>query len=124
MPNVHNLAFGPLDENKDIDDIVKLQHKDHSKVFSTIVFEAFTFLNEHRNKFVGIDGSTTSRAYMYYRCIQNNYDYLTSYFSIYGVNYYARIFRNGIIDTNNDNILRLPTAIKKGQQITCNNLYN
>lgn len=93
MPDVYNLAFGPFNEKGEIDDQAKLTHADHSKVFSTIVLAAMSFLAEHPNKFVGIDGSNNARAYMYYRCIQNNFAYLSKYFKIYGVNYYARILR-------------------------------
>jgi hypothetical protein len=93
LPDVFNLAFGPLKAHKEIDDKIKLQHKNHSKVFSTIVFAAFTFLEENKDKYLGIDGSNNARAYMYYRCIQNNYDYLSDLFDIYGVNYYVRILR-------------------------------
>ncbi len=39
MRDVYNLAFGPVDKNHQIDDQAKLTHQNHSKVFSTIVFE-------------------------------------------------------------------------------------
>ncbi len=93
LPDVFNLAFGPFNERKEIDDKVKFQHKNHSRVFSTIVFAAFTFLEENKHKYLGIDGSNNARAYMYYRCIQNNFDYLSDIFDIYGVNYYVRVLR-------------------------------
>jgi hypothetical protein len=121
MHDVYNLAFGPLGENNEIDDVVKLNHKNHSKVFSTIVFEALTFLAEHPDRFLGIDGSNTARAYMYYRCIQNNYDFLSSHFLIYGINYYIRILRDGTLD---ESILYIPNLIKKGELISCTKLYN
>ena len=44
MTDVYNLAFGPVDETHRIDDQAKLTHLDHSKVFSTIVFEGLSFL--------------------------------------------------------------------------------
>ena len=80
MSDVYNLAFGPVNKSNQIDDQAKLTHKDHSKVFSTIVFEGASFLTDHPDKFLGIDGSNTARAYLYYRCIQHNFDYLKSYF--------------------------------------------
>lgn len=121
MPDVYNLAFGPLNPNHEIDDKARLNHNNHSKVFSTIVFEALSFLTEHRDRFLGIDGSNTARAYMYYRCIQNNFDLLTSHFLIYGVNYYVRLLRDGTID---ESILTVPNLIKKGESICCTKLYN
>ncbi len=33
MPNVYNLAFGPMNINNELDDSIKLQHQDHSRVF-------------------------------------------------------------------------------------------
>lgn len=44
MPDVYNLAFGPLNNEFQIDDQAKLTHQDHSKVFSTIVFAGLSFL--------------------------------------------------------------------------------
>jgi hypothetical protein len=45
IPNVYNLAFGPIDKFNQIDDKAKLCHLNHSKVFSTIVLIALSFLN-------------------------------------------------------------------------------
>jgi hypothetical protein len=61
---------------------------------------------------------------MYYRCIQNNFDFLSSHFSMYGVNYYARILRDGSPDFEPDSMLIIPYAIKKGELISCTKLYN
>jgi hypothetical protein len=94
MPDVHNLSFGRInDSNTLINDKDKLYHQNHSKVFSTIVLAATSFLTNNESKFVGIDGSNNAQAYMYYRCILNNLDYLDEYFTIHGVNYYVRILR-------------------------------
>lgn len=124
MSNVYNLSFGPIKKIDGVDDVVKLHHKNHSKVFSTIAFEAFTFLNQNPEKILGIDGSNTARAYMYYRCMLNNYDYLTTYFAIYGVNFYARMFRDGHFDTSEEGIHIRPMLLVKGEQISPTNLYN
>ena len=93
--NVYNLVFGPLDKNGRIDDSIKLTHADYSKVFSTILFDARTWLLRNPNYYIGIDGSSNARAYLYYRFIQRNYDYLNTYFNMYGVKYYVRITRFG-----------------------------
>jgi hypothetical protein len=124
MADVYNLAFGPVNKSNQIDDQVRLTHKDHSKVFSTIVFEGLSFLTEHPDKFLGIDGSNTARAYMYYRCIQNNFDYLTSYFEIYGVSFYVRILRDDGCDYENEDFLTIPKPIEKGELIKPDKLYN
>src|SRR5271166_3618009 len=53
MPDVHNLSFGPISiDNTLINDKDKFYHQNHSKVFSTIVLAAYTFLTENTSKFV------------------------------------------------------------------------
>ena len=127
MPDVYNLSFGPLNENNQVDDQIKLTHLDYSKIFSTIVFEAMSFLKQNPNKYVGIDGSNNSRASLYYRCIQNNLAYLGDYFIIYGVNYYVRMLRqqeegNYLFDT--DDLKAIPSEIQSSQRIVSDKLYN
>lgn len=129
LPDVYNLAFGPVDANNAIDDSAKLTHKDHSKTFSTIVLASLTFLSSNRDKYLGIDGSNNARAYMYFRLIQNNYEHLGQYFEIYGVNYYVRILRktkdsdNGYPIDNGD-IEAIPRPIKKGEKVSNDKMYN
>ena len=124
MLDVYNLAFGPLNDELQIDDRARLTHQDHSKVFSTIVFSGLSFLTEHSEKYLGIDGSNTARAYMYYRCIQNNFDYLDSFFTIYGVNYYLRVLRDGSNDYDPEDLLAFPEAVVKGESISPKKLFN
>ena len=38
LPEVYNLAFGPLNEFGKIDDRIVLRHKNNEKVYSTILF--------------------------------------------------------------------------------------
>ena len=95
ISNAYNLAFGPIKGNSSIDDKARLSYEDYSKVFSTVLLEAIFFLMEYPGIYVGIDGSDNARAYMYYRCIQNNFTYLSSIFTITGVNYYIRMLREG-----------------------------
>lgn len=129
LPNVYNLAFGPLDENNFIDDKARLSHLDHSRLFSTIVYAGMTFLNNNMPKYLGFDGYDNARAYLYYRCIQNNFDYLNESFNIYGVNYYARVLRK----VNNhdeyhpldiEDIVASPLEIKKEAIVKFDKLYN
>src|SRR5262245_49484567 len=49
IPNAYNLSFGPLDQCNQIDDSAKLYHLNHSKLFSTIVFSALTFLENKKD---------------------------------------------------------------------------
>lgn len=122
LPNVYNLSFGPLNEKNEIDDRIKLAHKDHSKVFSTIILSALTFLSANKHAYLGIDGSSSARAYMYYRCILNNFEYLSQFLKISGAKYYIRILKGDDFDW--EDIIALPTAIKKGDNIKDGKLYD
>ena len=129
IPNVYNLSFGPLGPNNQLDDKIKLCHQNHSKLFSTIVLTGISFLENNTDKFLGIDGSNNARAYMYYRCIQNNYEYLRQYLNIYGVNYYIRILRkfkdgNSRVPFDDGDIIATPNIISKDTQIRPEKLYN
>jgi hypothetical protein len=129
IPNAYNLSFGPVDHDNQIDDDAKLYHLNHSKLFSTIVFSALTFLENKKDIFLGIDGSNNARAYMYYRCIQNNFDYLNHFMNIYGVNYYVRVLRKTEDESNihpidQEDILAIPQAINKEPFLKYGKLYN
>ncbi|UPK68652.1 DUF6934 family protein [Chitinophaga filiformis] len=95
MPNVYNLAFGPLNAGGKIDDKAQIKHKNYSKAFSTILSHARAYLTSNPNHYLGIDGSNNSRALLYYRTILNNFDYLSRHFEIGALKYYVRITRFG-----------------------------
>src|SRR5690242_14681258 len=57
LPNVHNLAFGPLKHNGKIDDKAEVAHLDYSKTFSTILFTGLTYLASNPDHHLGVDGS-------------------------------------------------------------------
>lgn len=127
MPNVYNLTFGPLNQDGSIDDKARLSHQNYSRVFSTVLFEAISFLEQHPNDYVGIDGSDNARAYMYYRCIQNNLAYLRSIFTILGVKYYIRMLRegkDGNCDLDTEDIITTPEPIEAKQTMQPEKLYN
>ncbi len=70
LPTVFNLAFGPINEKGKIDDKAEIAHADYSKVFSSILLAALTYLTDHPDQYLGIDGSNNARAYLYYRFLQ------------------------------------------------------
>ena len=76
LPNVYNLAFGPLNKQGRINDRAVLAHNDYSKVFSTILFSALTYLKKNTHHYLGVDGSGNNRAYFYFRAMIRNFDYL------------------------------------------------
>jgi hypothetical protein len=128
LPNVYNLAFGPLDKKGEINDKAQLSHKDYSRVFSTILFDGLNFLNNNKGHYLGIDGSDNARAYMYYMFLQRNYDYLSKYFNIYGLKYYVRITRFGKNQYDNPfdfaDIHPVPDRILKGSRLPPPVMYN
>jgi hypothetical protein len=95
LPNVFNLAFGPLNKQGRINDRAELTHLDYSKVFSTILLWALTYLQHNRAHYLGVDGSDNNRAYFYYRAMMRNFEYLDRSFNMYGIKYFVRISRLG-----------------------------
>jgi hypothetical protein len=128
MPNVFNLSFGPLNSKGRIDDRAELKHADYSKVFSTILFTAFNYLEKNPKHYLGIDGSDNSRAYYYFRAMQRNFSYLDRHFQMFGIKYYVRITRLGRTVYANpfdfDDVIANAARIKKGDQISQDFMYN
>lgn len=93
IPEFLNLAFGPPNAKGEIDDFATVAHTNYSKAFSTILFCAIVYLNNNKDVYVGVDGSDFRRAYLYFRTLQRNYNYLRQYFRLYGLKYYARVLR-------------------------------
>lgn len=94
MPEFLNLAYGPPNQDGTIDDMAVVQHANYSKTFSTILFCALSYLKSNGSgNFIGIDGSDFRRAYLYFRTLQRNYEYLSKYFRLLGLKYYARVLR-------------------------------
>ncbi len=95
LPNVYNLSFGPLNPKGNIDDEIKIKHSNTSKVFSTILLYALTYIKVNPKITIGIDGSNDARAYLYHRMFISNKDYLSEYFITIGVDWYVRLLRKG-----------------------------
>lgn len=128
LPDVYNLAFGPLNNEGEIDDKIQLKHLDYSKVFSTILLNALSYLTENPTHYLGIDGSDIRRAILYYRFIKSNYDYLQEFFIIKGLKYYVRISRLGKSDFDDpfdfEDVFTLPNEIQRDERMTVDKLYN
>jgi hypothetical protein len=128
LPNVYNLAFGPLNAKGKIDDKAELKHADYSKVFSTILFSALAYLESNPGHYLGIDGSDNARAYFYYRAVQRNFPYLSRHFRMFGVKYFVRITRFGKTQYDNpfdfEDIMPYPFRIDKGALVSQDHMYN
>ena len=98
LPDVFNLAFGPLGNDNEIDDKITVRHKNVNKVFSTILLFAITFLEDNNDKtyFIGIDGSNEIRANLYHRMFRYNYKHLSDTIVTVGVDWYVKLLRNGM----------------------------
>lgn len=59
-----------------INDFAMVEHLHPSKALSTVLFCGLSFLQANKEAYVGIDGSDFRRAYLYYRALIRNYDYL------------------------------------------------
>lgn len=128
LPNVYNLAFGPLNRQGKIDDRAELQHRDYSRVFSTILFSAYAYLRENPTHILGVDGSDNTRAYFYYRALQRNFAYLDQYFDFFGIKYFVRITRFGKAQYDNpfdfEDIMTYAYRIGADHQISQDGMYN
>jgi hypothetical protein len=128
LPSVFNLAFGPMNSKGEIDDKAEIAHKDYSKVFSTILLAGLTYLTDHPDHYLGIDGSNNARAYLYYRFLQRNFTYLDRFFEMYGLKYYVRISRFGKNQYDNPfdfkDVVPMTDRIRKGMVIMSNLMYN
>jgi hypothetical protein len=128
LPDVYNLAFGPLNRKGKIDDKAEISHKDYSKVFSTILFTALTYLKSNPEHYLGIDGSDNARAYFYYRAIQRNFNYLDRHFRMFGIKYFVRISRFGKTQYDNpfdfEDIMPYPFRISKQDKVSQDSMFN
>jgi hypothetical protein len=128
IPNTYNLSFGPIKADGNINDKVRLTHSNYSKVFSTILFGAYSYLRRNPDHLIGIDGSDNNRAHLYYKFIHRNYDYLNQYFDIYGIKYYVRISRLSKRQYDNpfdfNDVQSEPIEIKKNEILHPDEMYN
>jgi hypothetical protein len=128
LPNVYNLSFGPLDKRGKINDRAEITHTDYSRVFSTILLSAFTYLENNTNHFLGVDGSDNNRAYFYYRAMMRNFGYLDKIFNMYGVKYFVRISRLGKTQYDNpfdfEDIMPMLDKITSDNHISQFAMYN
>lgn len=128
MSEVFNMAFGPVDSKGQIDDKAEISHKNYSRAFSSILSSALFYLDKNPTHFIGIDGSNNARAYLYYRFLQQNYDYLDQYLNMFGMKYYVRISRFGKYEYDDPfdftDIQPYPEKIQKSMPTHPDFMYN
>jgi hypothetical protein len=92
------------------------------------VLSGLHYLSHNPDHFLGIDGSNNGRAFLYYRIIQRNFDYLDQYFNVFGLKYYVRITRFGKTQYDDpfdlNDIAPQLVPLKKGVRIPSDMMYN
>lgn len=95
LPDVYNLAFGPVDGLGKINTYARMRYRHRMKVFSTVLLFMENYLRAYPGRKLGIDGSSNSRAALYYRGWQRHFRSLNAYLQMAGVKFYVRILRIG-----------------------------
>lgn len=85
LTGVSNLAMGPVTESGELDDQIRLKHKDRAVVYSTLLFCMLGFLNQYPDLTVGLDGSDDLRAAIYHSIFLSNGNSLGDYFVSVGL---------------------------------------
>ena len=96
LPDVYNLAMGPLTEKGEINDKVRVKHTYSDKLFSTVILFAVSFLSEYPESTIGLDGSDDIRATLYHSIFLANRKHLSQYVLCIGVDWYVKLLRNQV----------------------------
>ena len=94
LPNVSNLAMGPLADSGYIDDQIRLKHLDRTAMYSTLVFCMLLFLQEYPDLAIGLDGSNDLRAAIYHGIFLHNRHHLAKHVAPFGVDWYVKLLRD------------------------------
>ena len=105
LPQVYNLGFGPPAGENAIVDNIRLKLLNVNKVLSTVLFHGLTFLEQNPHLTIGIDGSDDLRATMYHLMIKSNRAYLEDFFTVIGVDWYVRVYRDWTVETDDQGYL-------------------
>ncbi|WP_041895043.1 DUF6934 family protein [Myroides profundi] len=88
--NLYNLSFGDANESIDknglINDTITSNNGDMKKVLATVFRAVLAFIQNKKECKIVFRGSTPSRTRLYRIALSNNYDELSKYFDIYGIN--------------------------------------
>ncbi|SIS71191.1 hypothetical protein SAMN05421788_101766 [Filimonas lacunae] len=94
LPKVYNLAMGPPIGEIQVDDMIRLKHRNPDYVFSTAILFALTFLTEYPEMLIGLDGSDDLRATLYHSMFTTNRKTMDEFFTTIGVDWYVKLLRN------------------------------
>lgn len=84
--NIYNLAFGDLNaKTNGIDDKVRSNNQDGSKVIMTVASTVIRFIEHHPQAIVVAEGSTPARTRLYQMGISKNWHIITHLFTVKGL---------------------------------------
>ena len=128
IPKTYNLAFGPVDGKGKINVHARLTYRNRIRVFSTILLFIESYLRAYPGHAVGVDGSSNSRAELYYRGWQRHFVRLTAFMKMTGIKFYVRISRRGERQYDNPfdftDIEYLTFPVAREGPPESNNMYN
>src|SRR5688572_25534860 len=65
LPNVHNLAFGDVNEKGELDDLTISNNGDRNKILATILKVVERYTNRFPERYISFRGSTEHRTRLY-----------------------------------------------------------
>ncbi len=83
IPDFYNLAFGDVDVNGQIDDVIISANGDRDKVLATIACIVNIYLNKYPKRWIYFSGSTPQRMRLYKMAITVNYHELSLIYEMY-----------------------------------------
>ncbi|MCF2486613.1 DUF6934 family protein [Dyadobacter sp. CY347] len=83
--NFYNLAFGDLDEQDEMDDLMISNNADMEKVIATVIQSIFIFCQVNPTALIYIEGSTPQRTRLYRIIINKEFETFRKDFEIFGM---------------------------------------
>jgi len=83
IPNLHNLSFGDLKENGEIDDLIISNNGDRNKILATILKVVMDYTYKFPDRYIYFRGSTEQRTRLYRIAVSLNLEELSEVFEIY-----------------------------------------
>jgi len=83
--DIYNLAFGDLDESREINDLCVSNNHDMNKVLATVVKTALTFFEAYPDRRVYFTGSSRARIRLYSAILAREFQNWESVFEVLGM---------------------------------------
>lgn len=83
--DIYNLAFGDLDESREINDLCVSNNQDMNKVLATVVRTALTFFEAYSDRRVYFTGSSKARLRVYSAILAREFENWKPVFEVLGM---------------------------------------